>query len=56
MPPPCRATVYHTVSRLDGTFKAWRQEAARRGRLRSMLLSALTHWSTLNTAKVMERR
>lgn len=51
-PPPPRAVVYHSVSRLEGTFKGWRQEAARRAHLRSVLIRSLLHWSNLNTAKV----
>lgn len=46
-----RASVYHTVSRLDGAFKQWRAEAARRAHLRSTLVSALLHWSNLSAAK-----
>jgi hypothetical protein len=47
-----RAEVYHAVSRLDGALKGWRQESARRARLRAVLVRALLHWSNLTTAKV----
>ncbi len=43
--------MFHTVSRLDGAFKSWRTEAARRARLRAALVAALTHWSQLSAAK-----
>jgi hypothetical protein len=46
-----RAEVYCTVSRLEGSLKGWRAEAARRTRLRGALVSALLHWSHLSAAK-----